>query len=119
MSLKDAFKPSRMKILGIVIIFALIGTWGFIPTLTASKICISNCFIEIGWPFKFFFYTWGGEASSVMDFNIFVFIIDILIFYLVFCLLSLILKIGRKEDVSNSHSGGRDSSTPNEAEPGY
>jgi hypothetical protein len=111
MSLKDAFKPSSGKILAIIIIFALIATYGFVPTLTSSKICVSNCSIEIGYPFKFFFYTWGVGTETFTDFNIFVFIIDILVFYLALCLISLILKIGRKEHVSSSYSGGRDSST--------
>jgi len=111
MSLKDAFKPSSGKILAIIIIFALIATYGFVPTLTSSKICTSNCSIEIGWPFKFFFYGWGVGTSTTMNFNIFVFIVDILIFYLALCLISLILKIGRRENVPSSYSGGRDSST--------
>ena len=111
MSLKDAFKPSSWKILALIVFFALIATYGFVPPLISSEVCVTNCYIEIGYPFKFFFYTWGTGTPSSMDFNIFTFIIDIIVFYLALCLISLILKIGRKKDVPNSYSGGRDSST--------
>ena len=115
MSLKDAFKPGRGKVLGIIIIFALISTYGFVPSLTSPDICISNCSIEIGWPLKFFFYNWGAATESSMNFNTINFIINIVVFYLALCLLSLIFKIGRRENVPNSDSGGRDSSPTDQA----
>jgi hypothetical protein len=109
--IKDAFKPSSGKILALIIIFALITTYGFVPPLISSEICVSDCSVEIGYPFKFFFYTWGVGTQTFMDFNIFVFIIDIIVFYLALCLISLIFKIGRRENVPDSNSGGRDRST--------
>jgi hypothetical protein len=118
MSLKDAFKPSGWKILALIIIFALMATYGFVPSLI-GEICVSDCFIEIGFPFKFFFYKWGSGTETVTNFNTYVFIIDIIVFYLALCLISLILNLGRRKDVPNSDSGRRDSSPPEQTGPGY
>ncbi|MFH1473858.1 MAG: hypothetical protein ABIE55_03090 [Candidatus Aenigmatarchaeota archaeon] len=117
MSLLSAFMPSNGKILGIIIIFALIATYSFVPILTSSVICSTNCSIEIGWPLNFLIYTFGTGTESFMDFNTIVFVIDIMVFYLVLCLISLIFKIGRKKNVPNNNSGGRDSSPADQAGP--
>lgn len=107
--IKQAFKPTAAKILGIIVIFALIATYAFVPTLTNPLACTSNCSIEIGYPFKFFFYNFGSGTQSNMNYNIVNLIIDFLIFYFALCLLSLIVNLGRRKDVPNSNSGGRDS----------
>ena len=112
--IKESFKPTAAKILGIVIIFALIATYAFVPTLTDPYGCTTNCIIEVGYPFKFFFYTFGTAIQSFMNFNIVTFIIDFLIFYFALCLLSLVLNLGRRKNVPNSNSGGRDSSPPDQ-----
>jgi hypothetical protein len=113
--IKEAFKPTAAKILGVIIIFALFATYAFVPTLTNPGACTTNCSIEVGYPLKFFFYNFGTGTQSNMNYNIISFIIDFVIFYFVFCLLSLILNLGRRKNVPNSNSGGRDSSPPNQA----
>lgn len=117
MSLLSAFKPSNGKILGIIIIFALLATYSFVPILTSSVICMTSCSIDMGWPLNFLIYTWGAGNESFMDFNAIVFVIDIMVFYLALCLISLIFNIGRRKNVPNSNSGGRDSSPADQAGP--
>jgi len=117
MSLLSAFKPSGVKILLIVIIFALMATYSFVPTLTSSVVCTTNCSIEMGWPLNFLVYTFGTGTESFMDFNAIVFVIDLMVFYLALCLISLIFNIGRRKNVPSSNSGGRDSSPPDQAGP--
>jgi hypothetical protein len=119
MSLKDAFKPGKGKVLGIIIIFALMATYGFVPPLTNPQTCVGGCLVEIGWPFQFFFYNWNATTESFMDFNYIIFTIDIVIFYLALSLISLIFKIGRRKNVPDSNSGGRDSSPADQAGAGY
>jgi hypothetical protein len=112
--IKEALKPTAAKILGIIIIFALLATYPFVPVLTDPQACVTGCFIEIGLPLKFFFYTFGAETQSNMNYNIISFIIDFTVFYFALFLLSLILNLGRRKNVPNSDSRGRDSSPANE-----
>jgi hypothetical protein len=56
-------------------------------------------------------------GSKIENFNIFNLIIDIIIFYLVVCLFAIAFKGGKKENVPNSNSGGRNPSSPNQAQP--
>ena len=113
--IKEAFKPSAGKILGILIIFAIFATYAFVPNLTNPQACMTSCDIEVGFPLKFFFYTFGSATQSNMNYNIFSFIIDFVIFYFALCLLSLILNLGRRKNVPNSDSGRRDSGPADEA----
>jgi hypothetical protein len=113
--IKESFKPTAAKILGVIIIFALFATYAFVPTLTNPQACVTNCMIEVGYPFKFFFYTFGTGTQSNMNYNVITFIIDFLIFYFALCLLSLIVNLGRRKNVPGSDSRGRDSSPANEA----
>jgi hypothetical protein len=115
MSLKNAFKPTGGKVLGIIIILALTATYGFIPVITNPEVCMGGgCIVEIGLPYVFLFYNLG-EGEAITDFNTIVFIIDIVVFYLAICLISLIFEIGRRKNVPNSNSGGRDSSPTDQA----
>jgi len=112
--IKEALKPTSTKIVGIIVIFALIATYAFVPSLINPQLSISNYTIEMGYPLKFFFYTTDASNQSFMNFVPVNFIIDLLIFYFVLCLLSLILNLGRRKNVPNSDSRGRDSSTTNQ-----
>ena len=114
--IKEALKPTAAKITGIIVIFGLFATYAFVPVVTDPQACVTSCTVEIGYPFKFFFYTLGEATQSNMNYNIITFIIDFFIFYLGLCLISLILNLGRKKkDVPNSDSRGRDSSPPDQA----
>ena len=112
--IKQALKPTGIKILGLIVIFALIATWAFVPALTDPQECVVSCTIEIGYPLKFLFYEMGGQAQGFKSPVFLNLIIDLAIFYFAFCLISLIVNLGRRKNVSNSDSGRRDSSPANE-----
>ena len=113
--IKQALKPTAAKIFGLIVIFALIATYAFVPALTDPQLCVSGCTIEIGYPLKFLFYDWGVQTQSFKSPVIVNLIIDLVIFYFALCLLSLIANLGRRKNVPNSNSGGRDSSPPQQA----
>jgi hypothetical protein len=117
MSILSAFIPGTGKVMGIIIIFALMATYSFVPALTSSQICTSNCSIYMGWPLPFLTYTYGAGTESFMDFNTVLFVIDLIVFYLALCLISLIFNIGRRKNVPDSNSGGRDSGPADQAGP--
>lgn len=106
-----SFLPSSGKILGLIIIFALIATYAFVPIVTNPQSCTAGCTVEIGYPSKFLFLEMGTQTQSFMNYNVVNFIIDLAVFYFALCLLSLVMNLGRRKNVPNSNSGGRSSST--------
>lgn len=110
----NAFKPTAAKIVGLIVIFALIATYAFVPSLTNPQLCSNSCTVAIGYPFDFLLFDYGSATLSFNNFIVVNFIIDFVIFYLALCLLSLIFNLGRRKNVPNSNSGGRDSSPANE-----
>ena len=111
-----AFVPSGAKIVGLLLIFALIVIYSFIPFISNPQLCFSGgCTADIGYPLKFLTYASGESTQSFMNLETVNFIVDLLIFYFGLSLLSLISNLGRRKNVPNSNSGGRDSSTPEQA----
>lgn len=105
-----SFLPSGGKILGLIIIFALIATYAFVPVITNPSACVSSCTIEIGYPLKFMFYEMGAQTQGFKSPVLVNLIIDLALFYFVLCLFSLIVNLGGRKNVPDSNSGGRGSS---------
>jgi len=108
--MKEFFKPTGRKILGIIILLFLFSFIGFFLQYIANptNFITGQNTIPIGLPLVF--VSIGGS------FNIVNLIIDIIIFYLITCLLAIIFK-RRKENVPTSNSGGRDTSPANQTQP--
>jgi len=107
------FKPTTRKILGTIILLFFISFIGLWPAATNPMACIAGkCNMFIGLPLIFFSINEKGETYS----NFINLIIDMIIFYLIICVLSIAFK-RRKENVPNSNSGGRDTSSSNQAQP--
>jgi Na+/alanine symporter len=115
--MKEYFKPTGRKILGVIILILLFSFIIFFISYTAepSKFFTGDNPILIGWPLVFISIG-GNEATN--NFNIVNLIIDIIIFYFVTCILAIIFKGRKKENVPNSNSGGRDTSPANQTQPG-
>ena len=106
--MKEHFKLTLRKTLGILILLFLFSFIDFflkyISNPTNYIMNISN--VLIGFPLVFY---------SIENFNILNLIIDIIIFYLIICILSLVFKRRKKENVPNSNSGRGSTSTTNQA----
>jgi TRAP-type C4-dicarboxylate transport system permease small subunit len=115
--MKEYFKPTVRKILGVIILLALSSFMAFFIQYTAnvSSFISGELKVSIGWPLNYFSISGSGAIDS---FNILYLIIDIIIFYLITCVLAIIFRGRKKENVPNSDSGGRDTSPTNQAQPG-
>jgi len=115
--MKEYFKPTGRKILGVIILILSVSFIIFFVSYVSepSKFFTNDYPILIGWPLVFI--SIGGKETT-NNFNIVNLIIDIVIFYFVMCVLSIIFKGRKKENVPNSNSGGRDTSPANQTQPG-
>lgn len=107
--MKEYFKPTGKKILGVIILFFLFSFLGFFLQYVANPLSSS---IPIGLPLAYF-----SIGSTIGSTNILYLIIDIIIFYLITVFLAMIFKRRKVENVPNSDSGGRDTGTPNQTQP--
>jgi hypothetical protein len=112
--MKEYFKPTPKKILGVIIFLFLFSFLGFFfqyisnPTIYVTG---QNA-IPLGLPLVYATIT----GSAFNNFNILYLIIDIIIFYLIICVLSIIFKGRKKENVPISNSGGGNPSPANQAQ---
>ena len=106
--MKEYFKLTSRKILGIIILLFLFSFIGFFFQYISNPASYVTGQYAISIGFPLIYITIGGKETT-NNFNIFNLIIDIIIFYLITCVLSIIFK-RRKENVPNSNSGGRSTS---------
>ena len=102
--MKEYFKPTSRKILGIIILLFLFSFLGFFFQYISNPTSyVTGQFaISIGWPLIYFSI---NEKGVTNNFNIFNLLIDIIIFYLITVLFAMAFK-GGKKNVPNSNSGG-------------
>ncbi len=95
--MREYFKLTAKKVLGVIIMLFLFSMVGIIPYVSAPEKFVTGEYnIVLGWPMPY--ATIKGGALS--DLNILNIIIDIVIFYLVMCLLDYIFKGGKKKERS-------------------
>lgn len=112
--MKEYFKLTARKVLGVIILLLLFSLIGLLPYFSDPlKILTGQGSIFFGWPLVYL----SIQGSTISNFNIPLLIIDIIFFYLIICLLTFIFKRRKKENVPNSVSGGGDTSTPNQTQP--
>ena len=112
--MKEYFKLTSRKILGVIILLFLFSLIGVIPYFSDPiKILTGQSNVFLGWPLVYI----SIKGTSTNDFNIPFLIIDIIFFYLILCLLAFIFKGRKKQNVPNSNSGGGDTSTSNQTQP--
>jgi hypothetical protein len=131
--MKEYFKPTTTKILGVIILMVIFSLFGVIPYMSDPlKFLTGEAKILFGFPLVYATLT-GAVINNV---NILNMLIDIIIFYFAICFLSIIFRSkkkeesaipqvnqsqeGRKEEnVPNSNSPGGNTSSPNETQPQY
>ena len=112
--MKEYFKLTSKKILGIIILLFLFSLLGILPYFSDPlKILTGQANIFLGWPLVYI----SIQGASASNFNIPFLLIDIIFFYLILCLLAFVFKKRRKENVPNSNSGGGNTSSPNQTQP--
>ena len=112
--MREYFKLTSRKILGIIILLFLFSLIGIMPYFSDPlKILTGQSNIFLGWPLVYI----SIKGSTPSDLNIPFLIIDIIFFYLILCLLAFIFKERKKENVPNSNSGGGDTSISNQTQP--
>jgi len=97
--IKEFFKPTARKILTLVILLALVLFINFIPFLTNPLLCTSNCVIIFGGPLLPFLTLNIRESQIYPALNIIGLIIDLIIIYLILCVLFYIFKKKKKETI--------------------
>ena len=115
--MKEYFKLTGKKILGVIILLFLFSFLGFFVQFTSnptSYLGTSQTPISIGFPLEYISLK-GASINSLNPLNL---IIDLIIFYLVTVFFALVFRGGKKENVPNSYSGGGNTSPPNQAQPG-
>jgi len=115
---KEYFKLTGKKILGVIILLFLFSFISFFMQYISnpSNYVTNQNAILIGLPL--FFMSIGGKEGTSGP-NIVNLIIDIIIFYIVIVVFSIVFKGGKKENVPNSNSGGGNPSPPNQTQPRY
>ena len=116
--MKEYFKLTGKKILGVIILLFFFSFISFFLQYISNPgnyvINQEQNAIMIGLPL--FFMSIGGKEGTG-NFNIFNLVIDIIIFYFVIVLFSIVFKGGKKQNVPNSNSGGGNTSSPNQTQP--
>jgi len=114
--MKEYFKPTLKKILGTIILVFLLSFIGFFLEYISnpSKFVLGQQPITLGFPLNY--VSIGGTGIS--NLNILNLIIDIIIFYLIVCVLSIVFRGRKKENVPSSNSGGGNTSPPDQTQPG-
>jgi hypothetical protein len=112
--MKEYFKLTSRKILGVIILLFLFSFLSFFFQYVSNPVnyVTGQYSISIGLPLVYL--SIGGKG--IENFNTFNLLIDIIIFYLITCALAFVFK-RRKENVPNSNSGGGNTSTSNQAQP--
>jgi hypothetical protein len=112
--MKEYFKLTTRKILGIIILLFLFSFLGFfLQYISNPTSYVTNPSpIPIGLPLVYV-----SIGSRIENFNIFNLIIDIIIFYLITCFFAIAFRRRKKENVPTSNSGGGNPSPANQAQP--
>lgn len=116
--MKEYFKLTGKKVLGVIIMLFLFSFVGFFLQYVANPTGFTGDFsFPIGLPLPYLYIgTKIGIFNSLYE-TIINLVIDIVIFYLITVALAMIFRRRKVENVPNSNSGGRDTSTPNQAQP--
>jgi hypothetical protein len=112
--MKEYFKLTGKKILGIIILLFLFSFISFFLQYISNPTTyvLGQYTISIGLPLDY--ASLGGKG--IENFKIFNLIIDIIIFYFIVCLFSIAFKGGKKQNVPNSNSGGGSPSPTNQTQ---
>jgi hypothetical protein len=111
--MKEYFKPTTKKILGVIILTVMFSLGGVIPYLANPLSFITGeSNIVFGLPFPYA----SLDDGTISNVNILNMIIDIIIFYFVICLLSMIFRGKKKEDKSNQASQANQVNQTNQEE---
>lgn len=112
--MKEYFKLTSRKILGVIILLFLFSLVGIAPYFSNPlNILTGQNDIFLGWPLVYI----AIQGASISSFNIPFLLIDIIFFYLILCLLAFIFKRRKEKNVPNSNSTGGNTSSPNQAQP--
>jgi len=112
--MKEHFKPTGRKILGVIILLFLFSFIGFFLQYVSNptSYVTGQYSILIGLPLVYL--SIGGKG--IENFNIFNLVADVIIFYLITCIFAIAFK-RRKQNVPNSNSGGGNPSPASQAQP--
>jgi len=126
--MKEYFKPTSRKILGVIILLFIFSMGGLIPYFAdPTKFITGEQSILLGFPLVY-----GAiKGANIEGFTPVNLIINIIIFYLIVCIISIAFSGKKKEDktnqevkqeerknyVSDSNSGGGNTSTSNQTQP--
>ena len=108
--MKEYFKPTSRKILGVIILLFLFSLVGILPYVSDPvKFLTGQNDLFFGFPLVYV----SIKGASISNFNIPFLLIDIIFFYLILCVLAFALKGRKEKNVPNSNSGGGNTSPSN------